>query len=206
MINLPDEELVKRICDGDEIAFEEITKRYAQRINSISRKYFLVGAGSDDLVQEAMIGLYSACLSFKEKSGNMSFKNFATLCITRRIQQAVKTANRDKNKAFMSYMSIDSQGKLVVGQKNDDDDTAEESGFYICTDKMSPEESILSQEKVDEILQGVNNKLSAFEKSVLKIYVDGYNYVEIAEKLKKDPKSIDNALNRIKIKLKYLRK
>ena len=135
----------------------------------------------------------------------MSFKNFATLCVTRRIQQAVKTANRDKNKAFMSYMSIDSQGKLLVGQKNDDDETAEESGFYICTDKMSPEESMLSQEKVDEILHEVNNKLSTFEKSVLKIYVDGYNYVEIAQKLKKEPKSIDNALNRIKIKLKYLR-
>jgi RNA polymerase sporulation-specific sigma factor len=71
---------------------------------------------------------------------------------------------------------------------------------------MSPEESMLSQEKVDEILHEVNNKLSAFEKSVLKIYVDGYNYVEIAQKLKKEPKSIDNALNRIKIKLKYLRK
>lgn len=204
MINKSDEELVKMVTEGDEGAFEEITRRYTQRLNSIARKYFLVGAGSDDLMQEAMIGLYSACLSFKKKSGNMSFKNFATLCVTRRIQQAVKTANRDKNKAFMSYMSIDSQGKLVVGQKNDDDET-EEAGFYICTDDMSPEQSMVSSEKVDEILQGVNNKLSTFEKSVLKIYIDGYNYVEIAKKLKKDPKSIDNALNRIKIKLKYLR-
>ena len=204
MINLPDEELVKLFCEGNEDAFAEITKRYTQRLNAIARKYFLVGAGSDDLMQEAMIGLYSACLSFKNKSGNMSFKNFATLCVTRRIQQAVKIANRDKNKAFMSYMSIDSQGKLVVGQKNDDDET-EEAGFYICTDEMSPEQSIVSSEKVKEILQGVNNKLSSFEKSVLKIYIEGYNYIEIAKKLKKEPKSIDNALNRIKIKLKYLR-
>lgn len=204
MINLPDEELVKLVGAGVEEAFEEITKRYTQRLNFIARKYFLVGASSDDLMQEAMIGLYSACLSYKSKSGNLSFKNFATLCVTRRIQQAVKMANRDKNKAFMSYMSIDSQGKLVVGQKNDDDET-EEVGFYICTDNMSPEQSIVSSEKVKEILQGVNDKLSSFEKSVLKIYIEGYNYIEIAKKLKKDPKSIDNALNRIKIKLKYLR-
>ena len=204
MINLPDEELVKLFCEGNEDAFAEITRRYAQRLNAIARKYFLVGAGSDDLMQEAMIGLFSACQSFESKSGNRSFKNFATLCVTRRIQQAVKTANRDKNKPFMSYMSIDSQGKLVVGQKNDDDET-EEAGFYICTDNMSPEQSMVSSEKVGEILQGVNNKLSSFEKSVLKIYIEGYNYIEIAKKLKKEPKRIDNALNRIKIKLKYLR-
>ena len=90
MINLPDEELVMLVGQGNEEAFEEITRRYIQRLNAISRKYFLVGAGTDDLMQEAMIGLYSACLSFKNKSGNMSFKNFATLCVTRRIQQAVK--------------------------------------------------------------------------------------------------------------------
>ncbi len=204
MINIPDEELVKRVCAGDDLAFEEITKRYTQRLNSIARKYFLIGAGPDDLMQEAMIGLYSACLSFKEKSGNMSFRNFASLCVTRRIQQAVKSANRDKNKALMSYMSIDTQGKLVVGQKNDDDES-EETGFFICADKMSPEESFLSNEKIEEINDSINSKLSDFEKKVLVFYVEGYNYVEIAKKLKKEPKSIDNALNRIKIKLKHLR-
>ncbi len=204
MITRPDEELVKQVCEGSDIAFEEITRRYTQRLNSIARKYFLIGAGTDDLMQEAMIGLYSACLSFKEKSGNMSFKNFASLCVTRRIQQAVKTAGRDKNKAFMSYMSIDAQGKLIVGQSHDDDEN-EEMGFYICTDKRSPEDSMLSHERVQEILDSINSKLSPLEKAVLKIYIAGYNYVEIARKLKKEPKSIDNALNRIKIKLKYLK-
>ncbi len=199
---ITDEELVEKVNSGDELAFEEITKRYNQLLNSIARKYFLVGAGADDLMQEAMIGLYSACRSFNKSCG-VAFKSFASLCVKRRLLQAVKSAGRDKNKALMSYLSIDTQGKLVVGTKDEDDN--EEIGFYICAEGMSPEESVLSHEKIDEINASINNKLSDFERKVLKFYIEGYNYIEISQKLKKEPKSVDNALNRIKIKLKYLK-
>ena len=200
---ITDEELVKKVASGDEMAFEEITKRYNQRLNSITRKYFLVGAGPDDLMQEAMIGLYSACLSYKEDSG-IPFKNFASLCVTRRLLQAVKLAGRDKNKAMMGYFSIDIQGKIVVGKTDEEDN--EEVGFYVCAESLNPEESMLSHEKIAEINTSINEKLSDFERRVLKLYIEGYNYIEISKKLAKDPKSIDNALNRIKIKLKYLKK
>lgn len=199
---MTDEQLVLNVVSGDEYAFEEITRRYNQMLNAIARKYFLVGGGTDDLMQEAMIGLYSACLSYKQGSA-ASFKSFAHLCVTRRVMQAVKSANRDKNKALMSYLSIDTQGKLIVGQKDQED--SDEVGFYICAEGMNPEESVLSQEKVEEINSQINSKLSDFERKVLKYYVEGYNYIEISQKLEKEPKSVDNALNRIKIKLRNLK-
>ena len=70
---------------------------------------------------------------------------------------------------------------------------------------MSPEESILFKERISEINGLIEDALSAFEKSVLIQYMTGRNYIEIAQNLKRDAKSIDNALNRIKIKLKFLR-
>lgn len=205
MIQLTDEELAKRVSLGDGDAFEQLCDKFKPMINAIARKYFLVGAGTDDLIQEGTIGLYRACIDYNKEQPTASFKTFAVLCIRRRIQSALKANNRNKNLPLNTYISIDTQGMLVVGVKQNEQDDDEESGIYINPDLMSPENNLLSQENVDEINTYINTLLSEFEKKVLSLYVEGCNYIEIAKKLQKDPKSIDNALNRIKIKLKFLR-
>ncbi len=204
-MSLTDEVLVEQVVNGDSESFETLYERYKPLVNSIARKYFLVGADTDDLIQEGTMGLYRACMDFNKNQTVASFKTFAALCIRRRILTAVQKANRNKNVPLNTYISIDSQGMLVVGVKKDGQDEEEESGIYIKPDFSSPENNLLSQENVDEINTYINTLLSDFEKKVLSLYVDGSNYVEIAKNLQKDPKSIDNALNRIKIKLKFLR-
>ena len=200
-----DEVLLEQVLKGDSDAFETLCEKYKPLVNSIARKYFLVGAGVDDLIQEGTIGLYRACLDYKKTDANASFKTFASLCIRRRIQTALKSANRNKNMPLNTYISIDTQGMLVVGVKQGENEDEEESGIYINPDLCSPEQNVISEENVEEINTYINTLLSDFEKQVLRLYVDGDNYVEIAKKLQKEPKSIDNALNRIKIKLKFLR-
>ena len=203
--NETDEVLVDKVLQGDGEAFEMLCERYKSLVNAIARKYFLIGAGVDDLIQEGTIGLYRACMDYKHTEANASFKTFAAICIRRRIQTAVKSANRNKNLPLNTYISIDTQGMLVVGVKQGEHEDEEESGIYINPDLCSPEQNVISDENVEEINTYINTLLSDFEKQVLRLYVDGSNYVEIAKKLQKEPKSIDNALNRIKIKLKFLR-
>lgn len=202
---MTDIELIKSARSGDSNALNELLVKYKPLVNVIARKFFLIGAGTDDLVQEGMIGLYKACLDFKIDSP-ASFKTFASLCITRQIETAVKMNNRNKNLPLNTYFSINNQGKIIVQQKNnDDDDGDEENGIYINSNNLSPEESMLFRERISEINCLIESVLSVFEKAVLKQYMTGRNYIEIAQNLKRDPKSIDNALNRIKIKLKFLR-
>jgi len=202
---MTDIELVKLSRGGDNVALDKLLNRYKPLVNAIARKYFLIGAGTDDLVQEGMIGLYKACINYKIDSF-ASFKTFAGICITRQIETAVRTSNRNKNLPLNTYFSISNQGKIIVQQRNnDDDDGEEETGIYISSNSLSPEESILFKERISEINELIEKALSGFEKSVLKQYMTGRNYIEIAQNLKRDPKSIDNALNRIKIKLKFLR-
>ena len=202
---MTDIELVELAKQGNTDALDNLFAKYKPLVNAIARKYFLIGAGTDDLVQEGMIGLYKACLGYKKDSVAM-FKTFAAVCIKRQIETAVRTNNRNKNLPLNTYFSISNQGKIIVQQRNnDDDDGDDETGIYISSNSLSPEESILFKERISEINGLIEDALSAFEKSVLIQYMTGRNYIEIAQNLKRDAKSIDNALNRIKIKLKFLR-
>lgn len=202
---MTDIQLVEIARQGNTEALDKILAKYKPLVNAIARKYFLVGAGTDDLVQEGMIGLYKACLGYKIDS-SASFKTFAAVCVKRQIEQAIRTNNRNKNLPLNTYFSINNQGQIVVQQRdNSDDDGEDETGIYISSNSLSPEESVLFKERISEINGLIEKALSAFEKSVLIQYMTGRNYIEIAQNLKRDPKSIDNALNRIKIKLKFLR-
>ncbi len=199
---MTDNELITCARTGDNNSLDSLIGRYIPLVNKIARKYFLVGAGTDDLVQEGMIGLYKAYLGYKLDS-QASFKTFASLCITRYIQTAVKLSNRDKNLPLNTYFSINNQGMVVISSGTKDDE--DEGGIFISSTSLSPEESVIEEERLSEINQEIEKALSGYEKEVLKEYIEGHNYIEIAKVLDKEPKSIDNALNRIKIKLKFLR-
>ena len=189
---------------GDEVSLTQLMDSYKPLVSKLARKYFLINSSLDDIIQEGMLGLFKAFRSYKI-GAEASFKTYATLCINRQIQTAIYANNRNKNKPLNTYFSINNQGKILLSVKTEEGEDDEDNGFFIPSNDLTPEESVLFREKLREINQQINKDLSLFEKKVLHFYVKGLNYVEIAKLLKKEPKSIDNALSRIKIKLRNLK-
>ncbi|MBR1984187.1 MAG: sigma-70 family RNA polymerase sigma factor [Clostridia bacterium] len=197
--------LLEKAKNGDEKAINALMDLYKPLVTIIARKFFLINATTDDLIQEGMLGLFKAYRSYNLQS-KTSFKTYASVCIKRQIQTALIANNRNKNIPLNTYFSISNQGKILLSIKNEDNsDDDDEVGFFIASNNLTPEEAVLFREKLNEVDEHINQLLSSFEKKVLHLYIKGLNYIEIAQKLKKEPKSIDNALGRIKIKLKVLR-
>ena len=170
-----DEALVLRAQTGDSKASEEILLRYKSAVRARARQYFLEGGETEDLVQEGMIGLYSAIGAYKPEAGK-SFKNFAYLCVTRRIYDVLRSA-----------------GKHVDDGSGFDPDTLSEGD--------TPEDFLLDGESRAELNRKLMKELSDFEFRVVTMYLEGMSYAEIADIAGKDMKSVDNALSRAKKKL-----
>lgn len=171
-----DEELALLAQQGDGAAAEELLLRYRNAVRSRARKYFLEGGETEDLVQEGMIGLYSAIRGYNAASGK-SFKNFAYLCVTRRIYDVLRIAGRHK-----------------MG----DDVLCDPDSF---SEGDTPEDFLIEGESRAEFRLKLMRALSDFEFRVVTMYLEGMSYAAIAEVTGKDMKSIDNALFRSKKKL-----
>lgn len=194
---LPDEEIVDRVKDGDTDALEYLINKYKNFVRAKARSYFLIGADREDIVQEGMIGLYKSIRDFRDDKLS-SFKAFAELCITRQIITAIKTATRQKHIPLNSYVSLD---KPIYDEESDRTLLDVISGTKVT----DPEELIINQEEFDDIELKMGEILSELEREVLMLYLDGRSYQEIAVDLKRHVKSIDNALQRVKRKLeRYL--
>ena len=193
---LSDEELVKLYKAGDHKALEEIVSRYLNLIRSRAGSYFIPGAEKDDIIQEGMIGLYKAVMEFDETKTEY-FRSFAAACIRNNIITAVKTAARKKNSPLNSYIS------LTKGNYDED-------GGETLLDIMAlgverdPETIVIDREDADGIEYTINKALSKLELQVLLEYLSGGSYNEIAQKLGRDVKAVDNAIQRIKKKLEIL--
>lgn len=201
---MEEQKLLELAKAGDEISLTQLMNIYKPVVNKLARKYFLINSSLDDIIQEGMLGLFKAFRSYK-LGAEASFKTYATLCINRQIQTAITANNRNKNIPLNTYFSINNQGKILLSVKKEEGEEDEDNGFFVPSNDLTPEESILFREKLSELNLQINKELSLFEKKVLSLYIKGLNYVEIAEVLKKQPKSIDNALSRIKIKLRELK-
>ena len=188
-----EEILLKQFKQGDDFALEELLKQFKPIINQIVRKYFLIGAEIEDLMQEGMIALYRAIMTF-EIGKDANFKTYARVCIERGVLNAIKSANSKKNMPLNNFVSLNTQ-------KEEDD---EENFVYMAYDESNPESILMYKEKYDKLFNIATQNLSLFEKNVLELYLDGLNYTEIAERLDKATKSIDNALTRIKAKITQL--
>lgn len=199
MENLSDEILTQKAKQGDIKSLDFLMQKYKKLANKIARSYFLLGAEYDDLLQEAMIGLYKAISSFN-KDSTASFHTFAHMCITRNVQSAVKTANRQKNQILNSSLSLDE--KVESGFSFDE--TNDINLFVLST--KSPDEKLIENENFVEIKEKIKDALSNFELKVLMHYLSGESYTQIAQKLNVENKSIDNALSRIRNKLVFLKK
>ena len=193
---LKDEELLVMSSQGNKHAEEELLCRYKNYVRKKVRPYFLVGADTDDIVQEGMIGLYKAIRDYKV-SKNDNFRAFADLCITRQVITAVKTSLRNKHAPLNSYISLN---RPVY----DDDNSVTFYDLITKATASDPEEVFIDNETTKEINSKIHKTLSKFEYLVFERFLQGNSYAEIAEETGKTLKSIDNALQRIKKKISQL--
>ena len=184
-------ELIRKSKDNDSIAMELLLNKYRGMVIKESRKLYLIGADEEDLIQEGMIGLFKAIKGYDE-SANVDFPGYASICIKRQLASAVRRENRGKSKILNDALSIDAAS---------DNETGASMMDYLDSDVLSPEERVIEMERIDNIWESIRNNLSTYEKSVLELYLDGYKYDEIGDKLGKGAKSIDNAIQRIRSKL-----
>lgn len=194
---LSENDIIKIAQSGNDDAMTFLMEKYKSLVRQKARPLFLIGGDKDDLVQEGMIGLYKAICSYVPEK-EASFKTFAELCISRYIYSAIKVSNRMKNQPLNTYISIYAPAFSVNNESS-------EIGFMIDQEleaaERNPEDIVISKESAIFALEQLFKSLSKMERQVLNRYLDGMTYQEIAAQMHKTPKSIDNALQRIKTKL-----
>lgn len=190
---MKDEEIVSIARKGDHLALDYLLNKYKNYVRGKAGTYFLIGADRDDIIQEGMIGLFKAIRDYN-KDKLASFKSFAEICITRQIITAIKTATRQKHIPLNSYISLN---KPVYEEGSDRTLLDMIEGFSV-TDPM---EVCIGNENIHNMETSILNSLSELEYEVLESYIKGSSYQDIAKELDRDPKSVDNALQRIKKKL-----
>ena len=194
---LPEDDIINMAQSGNDEAMTFLMEKYKSLVRQKTRTFFLTGGDKDDLIQEGMIGLYKAiCDYIPEREA--SFKTFAELCISRHVYSAIKISNRMKNQPLNTYISIYAPAFCVNNEPD-------ESGFMIDQEleiaEGNPEDIIINRESAVFVHKQLFKGLSKMETQVLSRYLDGMTYQEIAADMDKTPKSIDNALQRIKNKL-----
>ncbi len=189
-----DKELIGLLRAGDSAVIDYIMEKYKNLVRKEAKAMYLLGGDNDDLIQEGMIGLFKAIQDYDEKQ-EASFAGFAKLCISRQMNTAIKLSNRQKHIPLNSYVSIYDAG-------NDGEEKQHPLIEQLQTVKdNNPEELFLSKEYFLDMEKELRERLSDLENKVLYLHLIGEDYQSIAKLLDKSPKSIDNALQRIKRKM-----
>ena len=191
-----DEELIIRLRDGESGITEYLMNKYKNLVRSKARSMHILGADNDDLIQEGMIGLFKALRDY-DSGRDASFLTFADLSVSRQMYTAVQASRRQKHIPLNTYISLyGSVGKNGEGEQ-------EELVNVIAADTgQSPEEVVIDRENVLQLEKEIDQELSGFEKQVFDLYLTGMGCRQIAKVLGRDDKSTDNALQRIRTKLK----
>lgn len=190
--DLSDEQLIEmlRVGDNDSI-MDYILTKYKPMVLGKANAMYLIGGDTDDLIQEGMIGLFKAIRDYR-KDKETSFFHFAELCVNRQIYSAVEASNRKKHVPLNTYVSF-------YAQSSEEGKSLAETLPDVTE---NPEQRIIAQESMQLFWDEVKSRLSVMEREVLDAYLSGLNYRQIAEKMGKSPKAIDNALSRIKSKIR----
>lgn len=188
---MTDNEILKLIEGKDNDAMEYMIKKYSPIVKKEIRTMYLIGAETEDLYQEGMIGLFKAIRDFEPDKGAI-FSTFATMCVKNQVKSAVTAANRKKHIPLNQYISIYASAE---------DSGSNEELFLDDGVKTNPEKKVLAKENENELLKSIKEKLSKLEVQVLNLYLDGLSYAEIGEEINKTEKSVNNALQRIRGKL-----
>ena len=190
--DLTDEALCAMTAQGDRTAEEALVLRYHRVVRMCARPYFLAGGDSEDLIQEGMVGLLAAIREYDPERA-ASFRTYAEVCIKNRLVSAIKAASRDKHTPLNNSVSFETPLFSGTGER------------FACgtpgRQAEDPEEIFLSREAFRERMQALHGQLSGFEANILRLYLNGLSYSEIAAEVNKSPKSVDNAVQRIRRKL-----
>ena len=196
---LSDEELIELIHDANDMAEPAmliLLKKYKAIVRRKARTLFLVGGDTDDLIQEGMIALYKAVHSYHK--GTAMFSTFADTCISNHLSNVIKASMRLKNIPLNTYISIYSP---LSGDHAEAEDGPILGDTLLSKESTNPEDIFIDKESTTMIEFELGKRLSPFEKNVLDLYLNGRNYQEIARILGKSPKTIDNAIQRIRRKV-----
>lgn len=187
--NQTDEMLIEALRDGRPDIMDYIMEKYKYLVRKRAKAMFLIGGDTDDLIQEGMIGLFKAIRDYR-KEKDVSFFHFADICITRQIYHAVESSQRKKHQPLNSYISLN----VEVGEEGSETFLDFQKSF----ENADPEQLLIDKENVKAIQEKMKHNLSSLEQQVLGFYLSGMNYRQIAEALEKEPKTVDNALQRIR--------
>ena len=193
-ISETDEELIRLIREGNHDATEYLLKKYSPLVKKSIRTLYLIGADTEDLSQEGMIGLFKAIQNY-ESGHDASFYTYAQLCINRQIYSAIKASNRKKHSPLNSYISFYTSSGEGETELIDNLEAGNDS---------NPEHIVLDRESTSLFQSKLETTLSKLEKEVLHQYMEGKSYADIASTLGKPAKSIDNAVQRIREKVKKI--
>ncbi len=183
-----DEALCLRAADGSREAEEELVRRYYGLVRSCARPLFLAGGDSEDLIQEGMLGLIRAIREY-DSAKAASFRTFAEVCIRNRLFSALRAASRDKHTPLNQSVPLDTP--FFDGNSY---------AFGTLRASPDPEELIIDRDRAAEALESTRKQLSKFEAKILGLYLDGLSCHEIAQAVGKSPKSVDNAVQRVRRK------
>lgn len=185
----PDEALCLLVAAGNRLAEETLVTRYNRLVRTCARPFFLAGGDSEDLTQEGMVGLITAVREY-DAGKEASFRTFAEICIRSRLYSVIRASARDKQQPLNQSLSLDDShfdsNPLTSGTNN--------------LAQRNPEDFLIDREHTAALLSGVRKQLSEFEAKILGFYLDGLSCREIAKAVNRPPKSVDNAVQRIRRK------
>lgn len=188
-----DEELIEALRAGEHEITDYLMNKYKNLVRKKAKALYLIGGDTDDLIQEGMIGLFKAVRDYRPDKES-SFYHFADLCIARQMYTAVEASQRKKHAPLNSYIPLYAD--------TEDAEASHLAGAFSAVDELDPESILINEENLKAFQKKVVDTLSSMEQEVLTYYLQGFDYLQIAEAMGKEAKSIDNALQRLKKKLK----
>lgn len=192
--NLEDRDLILHVRHGDERCLEVLLKRHRNLVGAVGRRYFLRGHDRDDVLQEGTIGLYKAIRDY-DPDQETPFRAFAQMCISRQILTAVKGANRHKHSPLNTSASIDAP-------RNSYDTSQHILSHRLVSRAVDPANFVIAADEIKALAETLRRGLTRLEGQVLHLFMDGKSYEQIASKLGGEIKHVDNALQRIRLKVK----
>jgi RNA polymerase sporulation-specific sigma factor len=194
--NEKDEDLIARLRAGETSVTEYLMEKYKDLVRSKAKTMYLLGADAEDLIQEGMIGLFKAIRDY-EADHDTTFATFATVCISRQMYTAIEAARRRKHYFLNTYISL--YASAEDGEIGSEDLRLLSSAQ---SPERNPEELLIDRETAENLEKNIASALSKFEKQVFDLHLAGLGYAEIAAVLGKSGKATDNALQRVKAKVK----
>ena len=183
-----DETLAQRAKNGDDEALADLIERYTPLVCMRARAYARGVMDVDDVYQEGMIALLKAVRNYREDTAG-SFRTFAAVCVNNKMLSAVTAHMRDKNAPMRSYLSL--SGREIP-----------EDLLAAVSPETHPEKLVIASEESAARNRRIENLLSPFERQVLRLYLSSYSYEEMSRQLGSSTKAVDNALQRVRRKLR----